>query len=65
MSHINNINLLVMSCIYYTILFFEIGKGFEIFTRWIHHGRPRGGDVAAIVDAGILRSEVIFTVRYG
>lgn len=30
--------------------------------KWINHGRPRGGDVAAIVDAGTLRSEVIFTV---
>jgi len=25
--------------------------------KWINHGRPRGGDVAAIVDAGTLRSE--------
>ncbi|KAH9295138.1 hypothetical protein KI387_038726, partial [Taxus chinensis] len=30
--------------------------------RWINHGRPRGGDVAAIADAGTLRPEVIFTV---
>ncbi|GLJ51702.1 hypothetical protein SUGI_1098840 [Cryptomeria japonica] len=30
--------------------------------RWINHGSPRGGDVAAIADAGTLRPEVIFTV---
>lgn len=37
----------------------------KIFIRWINHGHPRGGDVVAIADAGTLRPEVIFTVRYG
>lgn len=32
--------------------------------RWINHGRPPGGDVAAIADASTIRPDVVFTVRY-
>ncbi|XP_077218219.1 uncharacterized protein LOC143852627 isoform X2 [Tasmannia lanceolata] len=30
--------------------------------RWINHGRPPGGNVAAIADAASIRSDVVFTV---
>ncbi|XP_058078249.1 uncharacterized protein LOC131226656 isoform X2 [Magnolia sinica] len=30
--------------------------------RWINHGQPPGGDVAAIADAETIRSDVVFTV---
>ncbi|OVA16434.1 hypothetical protein BVC80_243g47 [Macleaya cordata] len=30
--------------------------------RWIYHGRPPGGDVAAIADAASIKPDVVFTV---
>ncbi|WCJ36867.1 hypothetical protein M5689_018039 [Euphorbia peplus] len=30
--------------------------------RWVNHGKPPGGNVAAIADAGFLRPEVVYTV---
>ncbi|XP_012090038.1 uncharacterized protein LOC105648304 [Jatropha curcas] len=30
--------------------------------RWVHHGRPPGGNVAAIADAGSIRPEVVYTI---
>ncbi|XP_065867316.1 uncharacterized protein [Euphorbia lathyris] len=30
--------------------------------RWVNHGRPPGGNVAAIADAGFLRPEVVYTI---
>ncbi|CAM6104128.1 unnamed protein product [Calypogeia fissa] len=30
--------------------------------KWVNHHHPRGGDIAAVADAGTLRSGVIFTV---
>jgi len=32
--------------------------------RWNYHGRPPGGDVSYISDAGNLRPGTLFTVRY-
>ncbi|XP_043813810.1 uncharacterized protein LOC110617993 isoform X2 [Manihot esculenta] len=30
--------------------------------RWLNHGQPPGGDVAAIADAGTIRPEVVYTI---
>ncbi|XP_002513522.3 uncharacterized protein LOC8274321 [Ricinus communis] len=30
--------------------------------RWVHHGRPPGGNVAEIADAGTIRPEVLYTI---
>ncbi|KAL5994692.1 hypothetical protein ACLOJK_024745 [Asimina triloba] len=32
--------------------------------EWISHGRPPGGDVAAIADAATIKPDLVFTVRY-
>lgn len=32
--------------------------------RWNYHGRPPGGDVSYISDAGNLRPGTLFTIRY-
>ncbi|KAJ7535122.1 hypothetical protein O6H91_12G019000 [Diphasiastrum complanatum] len=31
-------------------------------TKWLNHGQPRGGDVAAVVNVGTLRPGAVFTV---